>query len=232
MIKDIRDNNPDIPLSLAIGYAVRIKSNVTLESSFSEADDRMYHEKEIQRDFTRGLVLTTLMHELSKIDEYRATHMLRVRDLSLSIGRALSLNEHELEKLQLASRYHDIGMIGVDIKLINKADPLTVEDHENIKRHPEIGSRIAEAHPFLRDISDVILKHHEWWNGKGYPKELAGDDIPLLARIITVADAFDSMTNNQYYRTALSREEAFAVIQSQAGLQFDPAMVEVLFSIA
>jgi diguanylate cyclase (GGDEF)-like protein/PAS domain S-box-containing protein len=232
LIKETREKNSEIPLSLALGYAVRTQANITLESALSEADDRMYHEKEIQRDFTRGLVLTTLMHEISKVDEYRSTHMLRVRDISLSIGRELGLSAHKLEKLQLASRYHDIGMVNLDIRAMNKNSVFSPDEKEAVNRHSEAGSRIAEAHPFLRDISDVILKHHEWWNGKGYPKRLKGEDIPLLSRIIAVADAYDAMTNNRYYRIPLTREEALEQIRSLSGIQFDPEAVSALLAVS
>ncbi|MGL4369990.1 MAG: HD domain-containing phosphohydrolase [Spirochaetota bacterium] len=230
-IKEIRERNTDMPLSLATGFAVKDTASVTLDSAFAEADDMMYHEKEIQRDFTRGLVLTTLMHEISKADKYRADHMLRVRDLAMAIGTAAGMNESDMEKLQLASRYHDIGMIGIDTAALKAKDPLSAEEYDSIKRHPEIGARIAEAHPFLRDISDIILKHHEWWNGEGYPKGISGDSIPLLSRIIAVADSFDSMTNNSYYRGVITEQEARDIIRKQSGIQFDPEMATLFLSI-
>lgn len=232
LTKDTREADSEIPLSISLGYAVRTNASVTLESAFSEADDRMYHEKEMQRDFSRSLVLSTMMHEISEYDEYRAKHMLRVRDLSLAIGRRLELNDHAMEKLQLASRYHDIGMISVDPKLTVREGVLTSGELEAVQRHPEAGSRIAEAHPFLRDIADIILSHHEWWNGQGYPKKLKGNDIPFLARIITAADAYDAMTNNRYYRTPYSKEAALENIRKLAGSQLDPAVVSALLAVA
>lgn len=232
LTKETRETDSGIPLSLSLGYAVRTNASITLESAFSEADDSMYHEKEMQRDFSRSLVLSTMMHEISEYDEYRAKHMLRVRDLSLAIGRKLDLGEHAMEKLQLASRYHDIGMISIDPKLSVKEGLYSADELEAVHRHPEAGSRIAEAHPFLRDVADVILSHHERWDGKGYPKKLRGKDIPLLARIITAADVYDAMTNNPYYRAPFSREDALEEIRRLSGSQLDPAVVSALLAVA
>jgi len=220
-----RESNPDIPLSLSIGYSVRTKKSTTMEEIFAEADDAMYQEKENQRDFTRGLVLTSLLRSLDRIEPYRSEHMTRVRDYSLGLAMEMDLPEKEVKRLHLASRYHDIGMISIPQELLLKDDFLRPDEEELLKRHVDFGARIAEAHPFLRDISQIIQHHHERWDGKGYPSGLAREDIPLLSRIITVCDAYDSMTTHPLYHPLRTKEQALDEITGFSGTQFDPILV-------
>jgi diguanylate cyclase (GGDEF)-like protein/PAS domain S-box-containing protein len=224
-IHDRRQNNPDIPLSLAIGYSVRLKKGTTMEEVFAEADDMMYREKENQREFTRGLVLTSLIREIERIEPYRAKHMLRVRDYAVALGTEAKLPAQEIVKLQLAARYHDIGMIGIDRTHLTESEGLTIEAEESIRHHVDIGARIAEAHPFLHEIAQVIQHHHEKWNGNGYPSGMAGVEIPELSRIITICDAFDAMTTHDTYKKTKSRDDALTEIDRLSGIQFDPTFV-------
>ncbi len=220
-----RESNPDIPLSLSIGYSVRTKKSTTMEEIFAEADDAMYQEKENQRDFTRGLVLTSLLRSLDRIEPYRSEHMTRVRDYSLGLAMEADLPEKEVKRLHLASRYHDIGMISIPQELLLKDDFLRPDEEELLKRHVDFGARIAEAHPFLRDISQIIQHHHERWDGKGYPSGLAREDIPLLSRIIAICDAYDSMTTHPLYHPLRTKEQALDEITGFSGTQFDPILV-------
>ncbi|HEY1407006.1 MAG TPA: diguanylate cyclase [Spirochaetota bacterium] len=217
-----REGNPDIPLSLAIGYSVRTKKSTTMEEIFSEADDMMYREKENQRDFTRGLVLTSLIRAIERLEPYRAGHMLRVRDFSLSLGAEAKLTDPEIARLQLASRYHDIGMIGIDKEFLEISGRLCSEEEEAVRRHVDIGARIAEAHPFLREIAQIIQHHHEKWDGSGYPSGLSGEDIPRFSRIISICDAYDAMTSHPLYHPLLQRDEALDEITRLSGISFDP----------
>lgn len=217
-----RENNPDVPLSLSIGFAVRTKKSTTMEEIFAEADDAMYQEKENQRDFTRGLVLTSLLRSIDRLEPYRSDHMTRVRDYALAFATELNLPEKEIKRLHLASRYHDIGMISIPKDILMKTDFLRPDEEETLKRHVDFGARIAEAHPFLRDIAQVIQHHHEKWNGKGYPSGLAGDDIPYLSRIISICDAYDSMTTHPLYHPLKTKNQALDEIAGLSGIQFDP----------
>jgi len=122
---------------------------------------------------------------------------------------------------------HDIGKIGIDDKILNKPGKLTEEEWAIMKRHPEIGYRIARASHKLARIADYILTHHERWDGAGYPKGLKGEDIPLLSRILAVADAYDAMTEDRVYRKAMSKEQAVEEIRRNAGTQFDPLIANI-----
>jgi diguanylate cyclase (GGDEF)-like protein/PAS domain S-box-containing protein len=220
-----REENPDTPLSIAIGYAIRTRKSSRMEEIFAEADDMMYREKENQRDFARGLVLTSLVREIEKTDPYRGQHMIRVQNYSMMLGDQLGLSQWEKGKLSLASRYHDIGMIGIENHLTNGTGIFSQEDVEAIQRHAEIGARIAAAHPFLNDLADLILYHHERWDGSGYPSHLKGDTIPQISRIIAICDSFDSMVHHSSYHSAISVQSAIDEIESKSGILFDPFLV-------
>lgn len=220
-----REENPDTPLSIAIGYAIRTRKSSRMEEVFSEADDMMYREKENQRDFARGLVLTSLVREIEKTDPYRGQHMIRVQNYSMALGEQLGLSQWEKGKLSLASRYHDIGMIGIEKHLTNGTGVFTPEDVEAIQRHAEIGARIAAAHPFLNDLADLILYHHERWDGTGYPSHLKADTIPLISRIIAICDSFDAMVSHASYHESIPVQNALAEIENKSGILFDPFLV-------
>ncbi|NLG10812.1 MAG: HD domain-containing protein [Coriobacteriaceae bacterium] len=158
-------------------------------------------------------------------DEYTRGHSDRVVDLSLEIGRDLGFSEGELEELRVAGLFHDIGKIGTADDILLKAESLTKEEYEQIKRHPTKGAMILSAVSMFESIVPVIRHHHERWDGAGYPDGLAGKDIELNARIIAVADAFDAMMSDRQYRSHLSFDDATEQLREGAGTQFDPAVV-------
>ena len=158
-------------------------------------------------------------------------HGQRLGDFCQMIGRELQLSQSDLDDLQLLSKLHDIGKIGIDDHILNKPGKLDEEEWKIMKQHPEIGYRIVMTTPQLSHIADHILYHHERWDGKGYPAKLKGEEIPLLARILSVADAFDAMTEDRIYRRALSREEAIKEIKDNAGSQFDPKIAQIFIDL-
>jgi len=143
------------------------------------------------------------------------------------MGKALSLSEGEIEELKTVGLLHDIGKIAIEESILNKPAKLNYDEWEEIKRHPEIGYRILSTVNDLSEIAEYVLAHHERWDGKGYPKGLKGKEIPFVSRIITIADAFDAMTSERSYRTALSVEVVIEELQKNAGIQFDPELVSV-----
>ena len=145
-----------------------------------------------------------------------------MKDLAIKLGKELKLSEETLDELTLLTALHDIGKISITDSIILKPTSLTRKEWQIIKMHPEVGYCIAESSAELAPITKGILYHHEWWDGKGYPKGLAGENIPLTSRIISIVDAFDAMTNDRPYRKALSTKEAISKIRRCAGSQFDP----------
>jgi diguanylate cyclase (GGDEF)-like protein/putative nucleotidyltransferase with HDIG domain len=161
-------------------------------------------------------------------DSYTAGHARRVRELALALGRELGLSQAELGLLDRAALFHDIGKLAVPDAILLKPGPLTPKEWEAMESHAVEGARIIERLGFLQDAVPAIRHHHERWDGRGYPDRLAGDEIPLGARIIHVADALDSMLTTRHYRAARPLEEALAEIRAGAGDQFCPRCVAAL----
>ncbi len=163
-------------------------------------------------------------------DAYTHGHSRRVAEFSIGIGKELGLSEGELEFLELSATIHDIGKIGISESVLNKPGKLTDEEFKIIKSHPDKGSKILEPMSRLRALMPGVRHHHERYDGRGYPDGLKGDEIHLVARIISVADTFDAMTSNRAYRKGLSKEVAFKEIENGAGTQFDPKLATPFIS--
>ncbi len=159
-------------------------------------------------------------------DPYTRGHCDRVAKYALGIARRLNLPEEEIRYLEYASYLHDCGKIGVDREVLNKAGELTAQEWEQVKKHSQMGENVVKQANFFLRIAPLIRSHHERWDGSGYPDGKAGEEIPLGARIIAVADAYDAMTSDRPYRKALSPEEAVAILSKEKGKQFDPMIVE------
>jgi putative nucleotidyltransferase with HDIG domain len=161
-------------------------------------------------------------------DPYTAGHSERVSAVSLAIGRWLALDDAQLEVLRLGALLHDIGKIGISDQVLMKAGPLTPAEYEIIKQHPGVGARILRSVPFLEPHIPIVELHHERPDGRGYPHGLRGTEIPLLASIVHVADAFDAMTSARAYRPARATSEGLRELWRCAGSQFDAEVVHAL----
>jgi HD-GYP domain-containing protein (c-di-GMP phosphodiesterase class II) len=139
----------------------------------------------------------------------------------------MKLPEEDMSDLELLAVLHDIGKVAINRDILQKPGSLTKEEWIEIKRHPEIGYRIALNTPELTVVADYILSHHERWDGQGYPRGIKGDKIPLLCRILSVADAYDAMTSGRVYRKAMSHWEAVCELEKCAGTQFDKEIVDI-----
>jgi HD-GYP domain-containing protein (c-di-GMP phosphodiesterase class II) len=163
-------------------------------------------------------------------DPYTRGHSQRVMEYSLLTGANLSLSSEEMETLEYASILHDIGKISVDSAILNKPDSLNEIEWERIQEHPTIGANLLRGISFLEKASDLVLYHHERYNGEGYPTGLGGNALPLGARIIAVADAFDSMTTDRSYRGAMTVDQAIKELNKCSGDQFCPVAVKAFTS--
>jgi putative nucleotidyltransferase with HDIG domain len=175
--------------------------------------------------------IKALATALDARDPYTAGHSERVSVLSVAIGRRLGMGDDELEVLRLGALLHDIGKIGVPDDVLRKAGTLTPEEFELIKLHPGLGARILKSVPFLQPHLPIVELHHERPDGKGYPHNLHRDEIPLLAGIVHVADAFDAITSARAYRSSRSPSEAVTELWRNAGADFDPGVVEALVEV-
>lgn len=142
------------------------------------------------------------------------------------LARAAGITKGRIKDLVLLAQFHDIGNISVHNNMLHKPGRLTSEEFVEIQKHSDVGHRIAQSAPDLAHISDYILKHHEWWNGNGYPLGLKGNEIPLESRVIAIVDAYESMTSGRPHRPAISKNEALAELKKCAGTQFDPTLVK------
>ena len=164
-------------------------------------------------------------------DPYTRGHSDRVSAYSVLIGEKLGLSEEELHTLKIGGLFHDIGKIGIPDSILLKESKLDDEEYSQIKNHPSIGAHILGEVAMFKDIIPIVLHHHERFDGRGYPLQLSGENIPLFARIAAVADTFDAMTSKRSYRDALSLDIVKAEIQKCSGQQFDPKIADIFLNI-
>jgi putative nucleotidyltransferase with HDIG domain len=180
---------------------------------------------EMREMFTQ--TIGALASAVDKRDPYTALHSQRVKDIAGDIGRVMRLSEADLEALEWGGLLHDVGKIGVPDDVLLKQTFLTKEERAQMNSHPVLGAQIIEPVTRLARELPIIRHHHEWYNGSGYPDRLIGDEIPLLARVLHVADSFEAMTAARPYRmTPLTAEQAIAELRKFAGIQFDPRIVD------
>ncbi len=220
-----------IVLSLSLGFALAEPNTTDLNEVYKIADNNLCQEKLHRSQSNRSSIVQTAMKLLEARDFITEGHGDRLQALVARLGIALGLPENKVSELKLLAQFHDIGKVGIPDHILFKPAKLTDEEFAEMKRHSEIGYHIAQASPDLRLIADFILKHHEWWNGNGYPLGLAGCSIPLECRILSIADAYDAMTSNRPYRQALKHEHAIAELSRCSGVQFDPILVDKFIEI-
>lgn len=220
-----------LPFSISVGFALSNDSIVNMADLYREADNNMYREKLHHQQSIRSAIVQTLVKAMEARDFCTEGHADRMQDLAEDLANAIGFPEMKIPDLRLLAHFHDIGKVGIPDRILFKAGPLTNEESLEMRRHCEIGHRIAHSAADLVLISDWILKHHEWWNGEGYPLGLKGEDIPLECRILAIVDAFDAMTSDRPYRKALSTQQAAQELLRCAGVQFDPVLVNHFLEI-
>ncbi len=231
LIEEYNYKRPIVPLSLSIGFSVSKEILTDLDALFKEADNYMYREKLHRHQSTKNAIVEALMSALEVRDFITNGHGERMKKLIVSLALTIGLPEPRIAELRLFAQFHDLGKVGISDTILFKATPLTAEEYMIVKQHPEIGFRIAQSTSDLEPISEWILKHHEWWNGKGYPLGIAGDDIPIECRMLAIVDSYDTMTNDRPYRKAMTNQEATAELRRCAGIQFDPRLVELFIEL-
>jgi putative nucleotidyltransferase with HDIG domain len=203
----------------------------------SEDEKKVKSIKELLDKVTRRAnqtLIKTISDFIKTIDiesVYTVEHSEKVSRYAVKISEVLNLSENEINLIEEASLLHDIGKIGISRKILFKNGKLTEEENERVKKHPEIAVDIIRSIRNLHSIIPIILHHHEKWNGKGYPDGLKGEDIPLGARIMAVADVYHALTSNRPYRKAYSKNEAVETIKDSSGTHFDPKIVEIFLKI-
>lgn len=244
------ENQPNGKITVSIGVSVypdKAKSDVELIKS---ADDALYRAKffnknrvesytsildELKKDIEERHIdlvtsIKTLISVINAKDRYTYAHVERVVIYSKMLADKLGLDEEDKKRLIYGAYMHDIGKINIPKEVLNKRMPLTNEEWEMLKQHPLNGAQIIKHVESLRDISPLILHHHERYDGKGYPQNLKGEEIPFLARVLTVVDSFDAMTSNRPYNERKTYSEAIEELKLCSGTQFDPVITQVFIN--
>ena len=215
-----------ISLNISMGISTRENQSQDLKDVIKEAENNMYKNKLLKRKSIYNSIISSLERILWEKNRETKEHAERLKRLILQLGIAINLPQNKLDELVLLSTLHDIGKVAIPDKILMKKGKLTAKEWKIIKRHPEIGYKIAESTPQIASIAEDILSHHEWWNGDGYPQGLKGKDIPINACIASIVDAYDVMTFGRHYKEAISEEEAKEELKRCSGTQFNPILVE------
>jgi diguanylate cyclase (GGDEF)-like protein len=218
-------------VSSAYGAAVMPDDATTVSAALSLADERLYAHKELLAEIRRGTAHEPLLRTLAEREPELRAHVADVASLAVRVGQQLGLAPDELEELRLASELHDVGKLAIPDAVLQKSGPLDPTEWGFIHSHTLIGQRILGAAPALRLVGATVRSTHENWDGTGYPDGLAGEAIPLAARIIGVCDAYSAITSDRPYRDARTPAEAVAELRRCAGRQFDPQVVELLCNV-
>jgi len=219
-------------MSISVSFGLSTKTdNEPINDIIKYAEDDMYSHKLFEVSSHRNETIKTILNTLHEKNPREENHSKRVSIICKKIGHALNMSREELKLLEAISNLHDIGKIAIDDAILNKPGKLDDREWEIIKKHPEIGYRILASSPEYSEIALDILSHHERYDGKGYPRGIKGEDIPIRARIITVADSYDAMVSERPYRKPLTHEEAIEEIKRYLGTQFDPHIGQLFIDL-
>jgi PAS domain S-box/diguanylate cyclase (GGDEF) domain len=219
------DDGFPIDLSISLGLACKTSHTQSMQKVIKEAEAKMYRNKLLETRSTRNAFIRSLEKTLWANSHETREHCLHLQEVALKLADLIELSESETIKLKMLASFHDIGKIAIPDSVLNKSGRYSAEDWDTMRRHPEIGYRIALSSPELTPIAEGILFHHEHWNGEGYPIGLKGYEIPLMSRIIAIADTYCVLVNGRPYQEPVSPEEAWKEISRCAGTQFDPELV-------
>jgi len=232
------DGGQRLPLRLSMGVAVCPDDSTNKEELLAYVDVSLFESKRAggntvtlanrrpgelaaYQDTTMG-VLDALVRAVDKKDRYTKSHSEENAEYALLLGRALGLSESTLSALRIGGLLHDIGKIGIPDHILKKPGPLTPEEREIVQQHVVLSNLIIKGIPYAEDVGDAVANHHERWDGKGYPRGLQGEEIPLLGRIMAVVDAYSAITSDRPFRKGQSHRMAVAELRRNAGTQFDP----------
>ncbi len=222
-----KENVKNIALSVSFGVDTMVSENDSIDQVIKNAEDIMYQNKlylaTSRRDRTIELVTSTLQEK----NPSAQMHSKRVSEFCKIMAEKLDMNKVQIGKIESAGLLHDIGKIGISEDILNKASSLTEEEFKEVKKHPEIGFRILQSAGNMKEIADIVLAHHERWDGQGYPKQLKGEEIPIEARIVAIADTYDAIINDRNYHEKEDIEYAIEELKKCSGKQFDPDLVDI-----
>jgi diguanylate cyclase (GGDEF)-like protein len=214
-------------LSLSIGWEIKTTAEQTMTDVFNKAEEQMYRKKLTESQSSRNQTIQAIMKTLNEKNTREKIHSERVSTISRLIGEAMNLDYGTVKEIETAGLLHDIGKIAVDENILNKEGRLTDDEYSKIKKHPESSYQILKSINAYAGLAEDVLSHHERLDGNGYPRRLKGDEISLIARIICVADAYEAMTADRTYRTAMAKDDAIIELKRCVGTQFDEEIVRI-----
>lgn len=213
------------PMDISLGYAIQKNKTQSIDSLFREADHQMYRKKLRESKRIKSMMIQSLQNQLAENSLETFEHCHRMKNTAEQIGIMLNMSEALMEELELTILMHDIGMVSISSEILEKTEPLSDDEINTIHKHSEIGYHLLISSPNLAGVGEYVLSHHENYDGTGYPQGLKGMEIPLVSRIVAVADGYDAMTNDRPYRTSISHQEAIEDIKGQSGKKYDPSVV-------
>lgn len=211
--------------SVSLGFGTKKTVDEEIAQALKIAEEYMYQRKLLEHNSSHSTIISSIKATMFEKSHETEEHAERLVALSKTVASRLGLSQVDRDRLELLATLHDIGKVGISDYILTKQGKLSDDEWVEMKRHPEIGYRIAMSSPELIPVAESILCHHERWDGAGYPQGLDGERIPLLSRIISVVDAYDAMTQDRSYRSALTHQEAVIELAKNAGTQFDPDVV-------
>lgn len=214
-----------IVISVSIGWATSTTIIENMDDIYTRAEEYMYRKKIAEGQSMRSRTVQVILNTLNEKNKRERIHSQNVSKISRKIAEIMNFEPEVVKEIELAGLLHDIGKIAIDENILNKTGILTESEYNQIKRHPECGYQIMKSVDAYSKLADYILSHHERWDGMGYPRGLAGESIPLIARIINVADAYEAMTADRPYRIGMSHDDALIEMNRCSGTQFDPLIV-------
>jgi len=229
LASDVKIANVD--LSISVGYDMKEKQDQSIAETLANAENNMYKHKLNERSSMRSKTIDLIMKTLFEKSNREMLHSKRVSGISEAIAMKMNYEKDEIGQIRIAGLVHDIGKIGIDEKILNKNGKPDNEEWKEIKKHPEMGWRILSSTNEFSEMANIVIAHHENWDGSGYPNGLKGEEIPLKARIIAVADTYDAMTRERSYRKALDKDEAIKELKKCSGTQFDPKIIDVFLNL-
>ena len=219
-----KTSEDEFPVTIGLGVATKTKPEEKLKDILQQADENMLQNKLVDDKSSKNRMVKGLLNTLGAKSDETKEHAMRMTQLAHRLGERMGITNSELNRLSLLATLHDIGKTSIPEEVLTKPGDLTEEEWQMIQEHPERGYKIAAASEEFSLVAEEIRAHHERWDGKGYPRGLKGENIPYLARIISIVDAYDVMTNGRPYKEPMSKEEALAEIEDCAGSQFDPRL--------
>lgn len=218
-------------LNLSFGWAIKEVNLISIKELIQVAEDNLYSNKILEGNSVRSNMIDSIINTLHQKNPRAESHSHRVSEICKKIAIKLGLTELEINKVKYAGLLHDIGKIAISESILNKEGNLSDEEWKQMVRHPELGYKILSTSFDTIELANAILAHHERWDGKGYPKGLSENQIPPIARIITVADSFDAMTRERTYKKTMSIKEAALELKRCKGTQFAPDIVDAFLEL-